>query len=389
MTASTITADPPLDLSSGQVPDPHAPEIRQALHAAAESPWLPYAARGGDPALRAAIAAHYGRRTGRDVDAAEVVVTPGVRAGLFAAVAAVARGRDVLVPAPYWSHYPRTVELAGAGMVPVPGEPADRWRLTVAALEAARTPATAAVLVTSPVNPSGAVLDPDRLRAIAAWAADRGVTVLVDDVYWAWTGRADALSAVGPAVVVGGASKVHALAGLRLGWVLAPVATRAIVDDVVEHVCGPVNTGAQAAGIVALTEPFCTRDLTGRSRRMAAALAEATAVMRGVRGVDVVPADAGLYLCLSVQRLLAAETFGATDDRALCAAIAERSGVRSRAGSTFGMPGHLRLCVAAAPGVLAAAAGRLDALLPDLPLRSPAVASSPSPTPTDRPGAHR
>ncbi|WP_232666744.1 aminotransferase class I/II-fold pyridoxal phosphate-dependent enzyme [Pseudonocardia sp. TRM90224] len=365
---AVITERTTLDLSSGQVPDPLAPEIREALHAAADSPWSPYAARGGEPALRAAVAAHYTGRTGRAFDAAGVVVTPGVRAGLFAAVAAVARGRDVLVPAPHWSHYPRTLELAGATMVTVPGAPADRWRLTVAALESARTPKTAAVLVTSPVNPSGAVLDRARLRAIAGWAAEHGITVLVDDVYWAWAGAEDALASVGTdAVVVGGASKVHALAGLRLGWVLAPAGLRAVVDDVVEHVTGPVNTSAQAAGMVALTEPFCSRDVAERRQRLAAASAEATAAMRGVRGVDVVPADAGLYLCLSVERLLAGATFGATDDRTLCAAIADRSGVRLRAGSTFGMPEHLRLCVAAAPGVLAAAAARLDALLPDLP----------------------
>ncbi|MEJ3653003.1 aminotransferase class I/II-fold pyridoxal phosphate-dependent enzyme [Actinomycetes bacterium KLBMP 9759] len=365
---AVITDRTTLDLSSGQVPDALAPEVRQALHAAADSPWLPYAARGGDPALRAAVAAHYARRTGRAVEGSDVVIAPGVRAGLFAAVAAVAGGRDVLVPAPHWSHYPRTLELAGATMVAVPGEPADRWRLTVAALESARTPSTAAVLVTSPVNPSGAVLDRARVRAVAEWAAGRGITVLVDDVYWAWAGAEDALGAVGPdAVVVGGASKVHALAGLRLGWVLAPAGTLAAVDDVVEHVTGPVNTSAQAAGVVALTEPFCGRDLADRRQRITAALAEATAAMRGVRGVDVVPADAGLYLCLSVERLLAGSTFGATDDRALCAAVAERSGVRLRAGSTFGMPDHLRLCVAAPPGVLATAAARLDALLPDLP----------------------
>ncbi|MGF1663509.1 MAG: pyridoxal phosphate-dependent aminotransferase [Kineosporiaceae bacterium] len=361
MTAPGVRA-PMLDLSSGQVLDPLAPPLRSAALATAGAGPSPYAPRGGQPELRRAVAELHAARTGRAAGAEQVVVTPGVRTALFTAAAVVARGRDVLVPAPHWSHYPRTLDLAGARMVPVPGDPADRRRVDVATLEAARTTTTttAAVLLTSPVNPSGAVLDRDRVRAIACWAAAAGLTVLVDDVYGAFAGAEDPLGATGPrTVVVGGVSKVHALAGLRVGWVVGPPDLSAELDDVAEHVAGPVGTAAQSVAVAALAEPFRSRDVAGRVRRSAVALADATRLFRSVPGVDVVPADAGIYLCLSVARLLDARAFGAADDRALCAALADRTGVRMRAGSTFGMPAHLRLCVAAPPGVLAAAAERL------------------------------
>ncbi|MDT7801119.1 MAG: aspartate aminotransferase, partial [Actinomycetota bacterium] len=110
---SVDTARRLIDLSCGQVLDPPHPVVRGALHAAADAAALPYAPRGGEQALRSAVAAHYTGRTGRPVDASAVTVVPGVRQGLFAALAAAARGREVLMPAPHWSHYPRVIDLAG------------------------------------------------------------------------------------------------------------------------------------------------------------------------------------------------------------------------------------------------------------------------------------
>jgi aspartate aminotransferase len=155
---------------------------------------------------------------------------------------------------------------------------------------------------------------------------------------------------------------VHALAGLRLGWVCSPPDLSAAVDDVVEHVVGSTSTPSQAAGVPVLTEPFCAADVADRVRRQADALDAATALMLTVEAVDVVPAQAGIYLCLSIERLVRARALGAADDRALCAAIEQRVGVRLRAGSTFGLPGHVRLCVAAPSSDLEEAAARLQDL---------------------------
>jgi aspartate aminotransferase len=252
------------------------------------------------------------------------------------------------------------IDLAGGVAVAVPGEPTDGWRADVAHLDVRRTPRTAAVLLTSPVNPTGAVLGRPRVREIARWAADHDVRLVVDDAYWAYAGCDDVVADAGPrAVLVGGVSKVHALAGLRLGWVCSPPDLSGAVDDVVEHVTGPTSTPSQAAGLAALTEPFCAADVAARARRQAQALAAATALMGTIAAVDVVPAQAGMYLCLSVQRPLRARALGAVDDRALCAAIEHRVGVRLRAGSTFGLPGHVRLSTAAPWTELEEATARL------------------------------
>src|SRR6185312_10165423 len=114
----------------------------------------------GSPALRAAVAAHYARRTGRAVDPDTVTVAAGGRAALFAAVSTLAAGGEVLVPRPHWSHYPKLVTLAGARPVPVPGEPARGWLVTAELLDRAYTADTRAVLINSPVNPTGAAYDP-------------------------------------------------------------------------------------------------------------------------------------------------------------------------------------------------------------------------------------
>lgn len=356
----------PIDLSSGQIIDPLSPEVHRAVLDAvvrAAATGVPYAERSGDLVLRRAVAEHYARRTGRAVAADRITVVPGARQGLFAAMTAVARGAQVLVPSPHWSHYPGLIRLAGAEPVLVPGNKDDSWRLHLAELDARRTPRTAAVLLNSPVNPTGAVQDRHRVHELAEWTAAHGLRLIVDDVYWAFSHADEVVAAAGEeALVVGGASKVHGLAGLRVGWVWTPAPLTDRVIHVVDHVTGPTSLLSQAAAAAALACPSSAEQVADRARRIRRDLAAASSAFSRVRAVDVVPASDGMYLCLSVERLLARRPWGAEDDRAVCAAVEARTGVRLRAGSTFGLPGHVRLCVAAPEPVLEEAAHRLDQL---------------------------
>lgn len=345
-----------IDLSSGQVVEPFPEAAAKAVGAVLADPLATaYAPGPGDPALRAAVAAHYARRTGRAVDPGTVTITAGGRAGLLAAVSSVAAGGAVLVPAPHWSHYPTLVTLAGARPVLVPGDPARGWVATPALLDRARTDDTRAVLLNSPVNPTGTVYDPPAAQAIREWARTRGLQVVVDDMYWAYGGEPGRTPLAGShEVVVGGTAKVHALAGLRIGWVWADPALGGRVRDVVEHTTGPVSVLAQAAAAAVLDDE---RAVTERVRRLASLRDHAVAVMSAVPFARPVPPAGGIYLCLDVADALPA--LGAGDDRELCAQLRDRAGVGLRAGSTFGLPGHVRLCVAADPALLTEAARRL------------------------------
>jgi LDH2 family malate/lactate/ureidoglycolate dehydrogenase/aspartate/methionine/tyrosine aminotransferase len=363
-----------IDLSSGQLveplPGPATETIRRML---LEPRVSAYAPGPGLPELRSAVAGHYELRTGTAVSPADVTVTAGARHGLFAAIMTIARGREVLVPAPHWSHYPTVVRQAGAVPVTVQTDPARGLLVDPARLEAARTARTAALLVNSPVNPSGACYDEDQMRSLRAWAADHHVCLIVDDIYWAYGGSVDTGVRIGPhEVVVGGASKVYALAGLRIGWVWADPGIGAMLRETVEHTTGPVAVLDQAAVAAVLKHENSTGG-TGAAvagegvRRRAAALvrqrAWAVEAMAAVPYLRPLPPTGGIYLCLDASRALDLRLLGADNDEELCRALRSHAGVGLRAGSTFGMPGYLRLCVAETQEVLRSAARRLTSCL--------------------------
>lgn len=351
-----------IDLSSGQVIEPLAePALKALAETVSAREVTAYAASGGESGLRSAVAAHYARRVGSDVDPEQITVTAGARHGLFSVAAASAADGEILVPEPRWSHYPEMLRIAGARPVPVPGDPANGWLPDPDRLEAARTARTKAVVVNSPVNPTGAVYDTETLAAIRAWCAQHGLLLVVDDIYWAYGGEdAGGVRAGACEVVVGGASKVHALAGLRVGWVWADAALTAAVRTIVEHTTGPVSTLAQPAVAAVLDRQQDA--VPDRVRRLDALREHAVRTMSAVPAVRVIVPRGGIYLCLDTSGLAKARPEW-RDDRVLCAALAEHAGVRLRPGSTFGLPGHVRLCVAAAPGLLSEAAGRLSEFL--------------------------
>ncbi|MFG2985028.1 pyridoxal phosphate-dependent aminotransferase [Streptomyces sp. NPDC048258] len=354
-----------VDLASGQIVEPLPESAREALaKAAAADRVVAYAAPYGQPELRAAVADHYAERTGTTVDPELITVTAGARHGLFAAFDAVARGGEVLVPQPHWSHYPSVIRRAGAEPVAVPGDRDHGLLVGPAELERAYTDRTRAVLVNSPVNPSGAYYDRARMRSLRAWAAERDVRLIVDDIYWAYADFVDReVRASAHEIVVGGASKVYALAGLRVGWVWAAPQFCAAVRDCVEYTTGPVSTLSQAAAAAVLRE----RDALGvRTAALARQRATAVEAMTGIPLLRPVAPAGGIYLCLDATEALARRAGGARDDQELCAVLAAGAGVRLRAGSTFGMPGHLRLCVAEQPEALFESARRLTGFLADL-----------------------
>lgn len=359
-----------IDLSSGQIVEPlPGPAVDAVRRLLLEPRASGYAPGPGLPELRSAVAGHYERRTGTTVQPEHVTVTAGARHGLFAAVASIARGREVLVPAPHWSHYPALIRQAGAVPVIVPGDPARDLLVGPASLDAARTPRTAALVVNSPVNPSGACYDPDQMRSLREWAADHGICLIIDDIYWAYGGSVDTSVHTGAhEVVVGGASKVYALAGLRIGWVWADPAVGAVLRETVEYTTGPVAILDQAAAAAVLRHENSTggtgADVAGEGvRRRVAALEQQRAwaleAMAAVPYLRPLPPAGGIYLCLDASASLDRRLLGAVNDEELCRELRSHAGVGLRAGSTFGLPGYLRLCVAESEDVLRTAARRL------------------------------
>src|SRR5579872_91378 len=173
----------PVNLSIGQ-PEFEVPEpIRAAAHAAIECGDNGYTVTQGIPELRDKLRGHFRRRyphADRDV-----FVTSGTSGGLsLALLCTVNPGDEVIVLDPYFVSYPQLIALAGGSTVLVDTYP--DFGLDIDRVRAALTPRTKAVLVNSPANPTGRVLPPDQLRALAVLCRERGILLLSDEVYSAF-----------------------------------------------------------------------------------------------------------------------------------------------------------------------------------------------------------
>lgn len=192
--------------------------FRAMARRAAEAPWQ-YSANAGFLSLRKRLA----EKTPFD-PAAEVCVTAGVQEALFAIFQAwVDPGDEVLIPDPGFLSYATMAKIAGAKTVPYDLE-APSWTIDVAALEKKITKKTKLIVVNSPSNPLGAVIDEPALRAIAAMADAHDCLVVFDEIYreiW-YDAPPPSMMGMSPNVIVAnGMSKSHGMTGLRLGWLLA------------------------------------------------------------------------------------------------------------------------------------------------------------------------
>jgi aspartate aminotransferase/aminotransferase len=242
----------PVNLSIGQphfdVPEP----IKAAAKAAIDAGHNGYTLTQGIPELRERLLADARARfPGQDRD---VVVTSGTSGGLLLALlATVNPGDEVVTTDPYFVAYPNMIALAGGRMVTVDTYP--DFRLDPDRLKAALTPRTKVIMLATPGNPTGAVIDRQAQKAVAELARQRGILLVSDEIYQAfhYDGPAASPGAFDENVlVIEGFGKTYGLTGWRLGWAHGP---RRLLQEMAKlqqftFVCAP--SMVQWAGLAAL-----------------------------------------------------------------------------------------------------------------------------------------
>ena len=212
-------------------PDTDGPaEVLEAAVTAIRTGANQYPPGPGIPALRQAIAAHQQRFYALDVDPdTEVLATTGATEAIAAAMLALIEpGDEVVALEPYYDSYAATIAMAGGVRVPVTLEP-PAYALDVERLRAAVTGRTRLILLNTPHNPTGAVLGPDDLRALAAVAAERDLLVVTDEVYehMTYDGVPHVPLATLPGMrartlTISSAGKTFAVTGWKVGWAVGP-----------------------------------------------------------------------------------------------------------------------------------------------------------------------
>lgn len=239
-------------LTAGQPGTPAPAPVLAAAHRALDADRLGYTSQVGIPELRHAIAGHYQRWYGLSVSRDDVVATTGSSGGfLLAFLAAFDPGDLVVLTRPGYPAYRNMLASLGCRVLELPCGPDTGFRPTVAALEALFE-VPAGIVLASPANPTGVMLTPDELAAIARWCDAHGVRLVSDEIYHGITYRgapSSAWSTSRNAIVVNSFSKYFCMTGWRLGWLLVPDELLDSVDRLASNfaLCPP--TLAQHAAV--------------------------------------------------------------------------------------------------------------------------------------------
>lgn len=337
-------------LGAGQPDFPCPPEAVAAANAFIAGGRVLYTPSAGLPALREAAAVHISRVCGVDYTAAQVVVTNGAKEALCLAMTAVCDpGQEIVLPQPAWVSYGPMAQLAGLGVAWAPTEPEQGFKLTPEALDAACGPATRAVLLNSPSNPTGAVFSRSELEALAEVIVARDLLIISDEIYHCFVFEGQHVSPAAlphlteRTVVVNGLSKSHAMTGWRLGLLAAPLAVAKAVGSLKDHQSSNVATPSQHAALGALASG------AGHTRAMAQAFRRrrdlAVGALWALPGVELVPPQGAFYVFPRVDALYGGAITGSVD---FCAQMLELERVAAVPGAAFGEDRCIRLSIAAA-----------------------------------------
>jgi aspartate/methionine/tyrosine aminotransferase len=343
-----------------EVGQPGTPAPRAALARVARAlEWetLGYTVALGLPALRERIARHYAERYGVAVEPERVVVTTGSSAGFVLAFLALFDvGAKVALPSPGYPCYRHILAALGQTPVPIVTDAAGRWMPTRAQIDAAcRDQEIAGLVVASPSNPTGTMLEPARLAEIAEACRRGGIWFISDEIYHGLTyGMAEetALAHSDDAVIVNSFSKYFSMTGWRVGWlVVPPVLVRPI-----ERLAQNLYISPPAVAQVAALGAFDGADELEANRR---AYAENRALLLAELpkiGLDrILPADGAFYLYVDVGQLT-------SDSRAFTKEMLADIGIAATPGVDFDAERgsrYVRFCYAGTTADMAEAVRRL------------------------------
>jgi aspartate aminotransferase len=343
-----------VDLGLGE-PDFSTPEfVGRAGVAAIEAGRTKYTDVAGEPELRDAIAEKYRREHGIPISRENVLVTAGAKQAVYNACQVLFEtGDEVALFRPYWVSFPEMIRLSGAVPLLVPTELETGWKPMAADLADRSTERTRGVVLNSPNNPTGAVVDTPELDAVVEWCASQDAALIFDETYdrflyderphvsaaRLWPEHSDRI------VITGAASKTWAMTGWRLGWA---VASREIVNAMASyqsHSTSNASSISQRAALAALSDPVRTDEVVAE---MLAEYARRRDVMiaglSAVPGVRCRPPEGAFYAFADVSELYASrEVIGSAD---FCERLLVDTGVAAVPGDAFGADDCVRFSFA-------------------------------------------
>jgi len=344
-----------LHLEVGE-PDFDTPEhVKRAAWEALQKGMTKYTPSEGLPELREAVAERVG------AERENVLITPGAKHAIFCAMEAILDpGEEVILPSPCWT-YDGIVLSVGGKPVFLETRMEEGFRVDVERLEKALTPRTKLLVLNSPSNPTGAVLDEENLKAILDFARERDLWILTDEIYdrLVYEGKGTSLLSLAGSlegiVYINGFSKTYAMTGWRLGYAVAPKELIAEMNKIQQASTSCVPGFVQMAGLEALRGP---QDFVERMREEFRKRRDFMVKGLSSLGLKCLPPKGAFYLFPRLPE-------GWKDSTSFCEHLLREVGIASVPGIGFGPfgEGHVRFSFACSMEVLKETLQRLGEFL--------------------------
>lgn len=333
----------PLWVGEGDMPTPafiHEPAMRGLAQGQTFYTW-----QRGIPPLRQALADYHRRHFGGDFSPEEFIVTGGGMQSIRLALDAVAgAGDEIIYLSPAWPNFPAAFGVNGGTPVAVELDYSPNgWSLAPDRLAAAITPATRAIFVNSPSNPTGWVADRDTLWAILDLARHHGLWIVADEIYalFSYSGRRapsfiDIAEPDDRIVFVNSFSKNWAMTGWRIGWLRIHPSLQQTFENLVQYSTSGVAEFMQTGAVAALDEG--DGFIAEQVGRAATARDLVCDILARTGRVGFAKPEGAFYLFFSIE--------GIDDTRAAAIRIVDDTGVGLAPGTAFGAGGDrfFRLC---------------------------------------------
>jgi aspartate aminotransferase len=251
-----------VDFGAGEPDFPTPDNIKQAAVRALEQNFTKYTPAGGTAELKKAVCERHAQDFGTDYRPSECLITVGGKHAIFNLTQALVNpGDEVVIPVPYWVTYKDVVNYAGGKCVFVDTDENNGFALTAAMIEPHLTDRTKMVIINSPSNPSGALVEREEFEKIFRMTSARGIYLLTDECYCKFLYDSEPYSIASMAgaketvLVAGSLSKTYAMTGWRIGFGLAPAAIVGAMLKLQSHSTSNPTSISQKAAVEALRGP--------------------------------------------------------------------------------------------------------------------------------------
>ncbi|MFH2107629.1 MAG: pyridoxal phosphate-dependent aminotransferase [Chrysiogenia bacterium] len=343
-----------LDFGAGE-PDFSTPEnVKAAGTAAIRNNFTKYTPTSGIAELKKAIQDSYQAEQAYAAKDSQIVVSPGSKYGLFLLLQAIVDpGDEVIVPLPFWVSYPEMVKFCGGRVVFADHLLPDRlFELTAASYISRCSAQTKAVIVNSPSNPTGKIMNSEELGKLIDYFYKKNILIIIDDCYRKiiyTAGEYPAPMNIVPAAsehvaVISSLSKTYAMTGWRIGYTIAAEKLAAAMTKIQEHSTSNPCSISQKAAVEALSgDQSAVRTMVEEYRRRRDYFARR---VDEIGHITYALPDGAFYFFADFSHYIQIKKF--QDDNQLAMDILEKLNVILVPGSAFGAPNHLRISYATA-----------------------------------------